>query len=249
MSDAPPSTDQAAVVLSTSALLLVTVGAVFFAVGVVVGVLLTRGSNVSVQEIERAVRRALADASLERQPDRFALVADAPSLGPDDAPVVIVEFSAYGCPYCKRFHDETLPSILENYGSVVRYVYRDMPTVNPQVSFAAAMAARCAREQGKFWEYHHALFAAQDRLSDETLRALAAEVGLDTGAFDECLSSNRHYDAVNADFFDGAIAGVTTTPNFFINGTLYTGAQPYSFFQEVIERELFKAGVRSPARS
>ncbi len=245
MSRPPHPAEEPALVLSTSALVIAAVAAVFFAVGVIVGVLLTRSSAPDAQTIELIVRRALADVTLERPTaDRFALVGDAPSLGPADAPVVIVEFSAYGCPYCKRFHDETLPSILENYGDVVRYVYRDMPTVNPQVSFTAAMAARCARDQGKFWEYHSAIFAHQADLSEERLRGLAAELALDVAAFDECLSSRRHYDAVNADFLEGALAGVSTTPNFFINGTLYTGAQPFSFFQEVIERELFKAGVR-----
>ncbi len=245
MSNNPNPAEEPALVLSTSALVIVAVAAVFFAVGVIVGVLLTRGSTPDVATIERIVRRALADVTVERPAaDRFALVGDAPSLGPDDAPVVIVEFSAYGCPYCKRFHDETLPSILENYGDVVRYVYRDMPTVNPQVSFMAAMAARCARDQGKFWEYHNAIFANQADLNEARLRSIAADLALDVATFDDCLSSNRHYEAVNMDFFDGAMAGVTTTPNFFINGTLYTGAQPFSFFQEVIERELFRAGVR-----
>lgn len=245
MTDSPNPAEEPALVLSTSALVIVAVAAVFFAVGVIVGVLLTRGNAPDEQTIERILRRVLADVTLERPAaDRFALVGDAPSIGPADAPVVIVEFSAYGCPYCKRFHDETLPSILENYGDVVRYVYRDMPTVNPQVSFMAAMAARCARDQGKFWEYHNAIFAAQADLSEARLRSIAADLALDVAVFDDCLSSNRHYEAVNLDFFDGALAGVTTTPNFFINGTLYTGAQPFSFFQEIIERELFKAGVR-----
>jgi len=240
----PSPAEQPAVVVTPSALLLLVVAAVFFAVGLVAGVLLTRGGDgLDADALEILVRRAVADGVSQAEVDRFALVDDDPSLGPRNAPVVMVEFSAYGCPFCRQFHAETLPSILENYGDVLRYVYRDMPTVNPEVSFPAAMAAGCANDQDRFWEYHDALFVEQDRLSDQHLRTIARRLGLDLADFEDCMTSRRHYDEVNGDFFDGTMAGVTTTPNFIINGELYTGAQPYAFFADLIERELFKAGI------
>ena len=222
------------------------VGAVFFAVGIIVGGLLFgRGETLDAAAVERIVRDALADANIATEVDRFALVDDDPFIGAEDAPVVIVEFSAYGCPYCKQFHDETLPSILENYGDVVRYVYRDMPTVNPEVSFPSALAAECADDQGKFWEYHDALFTKQEMLSGQMLVNIAQDLSLNMTTFNECMDSNQYYDEVNADFFDGTVNGVETTPNFFINGEYFAGAQSYSFFEEIIQRELMKASAQN----
>jgi protein-disulfide isomerase len=236
--------EQPIITLSPQTLLVVMVAAVFFAVGMVVGGVVFGGSSLDEATVDRIVRDALAEVELATPVDRFALVDDDPSLGPDDAPVVIVEFSAYGCPYCKQFHDETLPSILENYGDVVRYVYRDMPTVNPEVSYPAAWAAECADDQGKFWEYHDALFEQQTELSGEVLVSIAQGLALNMTTFNECMDSNKYNEEVNADFLDGAMNGVTTTPNFFINGEYYAGAQPYSFFEEIIQRELLKAEAR-----
>lgn len=246
MSEQPPlpTRDQTAFVLPAQTLLLVAVAAVFFTLGLLAGMLTMRGSGaLSEAQVAQIVQDAVRSLPQTPAVDRFALVDDDPSQGPADAPVVIVEFSAYGCPYCKQFHDETLPSILANYGSVVRYVYRDMPTVAPEVSFPAAMAAECANDQGKFWQYHDALFARQAELSGPTLADIATTLQLNMDTFSDCMETSKYYDEVNADFMDGTVNGVTTTPNFFINGEHYTGAQPYSFFESVIENELFKAGV------
>jgi protein-disulfide isomerase len=245
MDEQTPQRDQPAIAVSANVLVLALVAVVFFSIGVLIGaVFLGRPVGVDARTIDRIIRDALLELDMPMKADRFALVDNDPYLGDEDAPVVIVEFSAYGCPYCKKHYDETLKGILENYGDSVRYVYRDMPTVNPEVSFPAAMAAECANLQGQFWPYHDALFEQQQRLGTELFVEIAADLGLDMAAFQECLDTSATYEEVNGDFFDGTVNGVTSTPNFFINGELYTGAQPYAFFENIINRELMKAGAQ-----
>lgn len=222
--------------------ILLLAGILCFGVGVAVGLALAPKSA-DLMAMEQVMRAVLADAGIVAPVDRFALVDDDPFKGDAQAPIVIVEFSAYGCPYCKQFHDETLPSLLENYGQYIRYVYRDMPTVNPEVSFPAAMASNCADEQNQFWQYHDALFARQTTLSGAMLVTIAEDLSLDMEAFRACMDENRYYSEVNADFYAGSLVNVTTTPNFFINGEHYTGAQPYAFFESIILDELAKAGI------
>jgi protein-disulfide isomerase len=173
------------------------------------------------------------------------LVNDDPYLGEADAPIVIVEFSAYACPYCGRHFQQTVAPLLENYGQYVRYVYRDFPSINPNVSFPAAMAANCAEEQGKFWEYHDVLFNNQQSLGEAYFVQVAEELGLDMDQFNACVADQKYYDEVNTDFYDGLALGISGTPSFYINGKFYSGAQPYQFFERVIQRELNALGIES----
>lgn len=164
---------------------------------------------------------------------------DDPAIGPEDAPVLIVEFSDFQCPYCARFATETLGQILETYGDQVRFVYRDFPLTNihPHAR-KAAEAAQCAHEQGHYWEYHDLLLQNQEALDIDSLKGYAQQLGLDTDAFDQCLDSGEYASEVQNDLAQGQDYGVTGTPSFFINGRLLRGARPFSDFQAIIEEEL-----------
>jgi len=162
--------------------------------------------------------------------------------GPADAPVVIVEFSDYRCPYCERFYSETLPDILETYPDEVKFVYRDFPIFGEE-SARAGMATECAEEQDAFWDMHDRIFQARgeenpETLTLETLVSYAGDLDLDTDAFAECLSSERYLDEVVNDYQAAAGYGFTGTPSFLINGQYINGAQPFAVFEQIIESEL-----------
>lgn len=168
-------------------------------------------------------------------------VEGAPFRGPAAAPVTIVEFSDFQCPFCKQVVP-TLAQLLSRYGGRVKLVFRDFPidSLHPQAR-KAAEAGRCAGDQGKFWEYHDALFANAPQLSPEQLKTYAQQVGLDVASFERCLGSGTHAAAVQKDIEEGTRLGVTGTPAFFVNGEVLSGAQPLESFVRVIERELARA--------
>jgi len=178
---------------------------------------------------------------------------DDPVKGDPDAPVTIVEFSDFQCPFCARFYKQTLPLNEENYIDTgkAKFVYRDLPlsSIHPN-AVPSHIAAECADEQGKFWEYHNVLFENQsqwNRLASDDLRKIfnqyADDLELDTVSFDSCLSSSEISEEVNNDYLDARNLGATGTPTFFI-GTekdgfvKMTGAQPFSSFQTQIDRLL-----------
>jgi protein-disulfide isomerase len=156
------------------------------------------------------------------------------------APVTIVEFSDYQCPFCKRGED-SIQKVFETYGDKVRIVFRDYPLPFHPQARPAAEAAACAHAQGKFWEYNKKLFANQQALADENLKAYAKDLGLDTAKFEECYAKKPGSAAIDKDLADGAAAGVNGTPAFFINGRSLSGAQPFEKFKEVIDQELAAA--------
>jgi protein-disulfide isomerase len=163
-------------------------------------------------------------------------VDDDPALGPVDAPVTIIEFSDFHCPYCVRFQAETFPSLMAGYPEQIRFVYRDFPVVG---GFEAAQAAECADEQGGFWPYHDLLFSGEfSDWTSETYQAYAVEAGLDPDALLACIESGQMAAEVEADARYAAGLGVTGTPTFFINGIPLVGAQPLQAFQQVIDAEL-----------
>jgi protein-disulfide isomerase len=168
-------------------------------------------------------------------------VVGAPFRGPAAARVTIVEFSDFHCPFCKQVL-ATLTQLLSRYGEKVKLVYRDFPidSLHP-LARKAAEAARCAHDQGKFWEYHDALFGNAPGASPEQLKAFAQQVGLDLPRFERCFSSGTHAAAVQKDVDEGIRVGVTGTPAFFINGQLLSGAQPLESFVRVIDGELARA--------
>lgn len=162
---------------------------------------------------------------------------DDAALGPPDAPIVIVEFSDYNCPYCRRFHQETFRPLLEAYSGQIRFVYRDFP-ITSQESFNAAQAAECAGDQGGYWEFHDALFSGRHGLGLEAYRSYADELGLDAQELVRCVEEGRYAQEVQADARYASQLGVSGTPTFFINGIPLVGAQPLERFTQVIDSEL-----------
>jgi len=179
-----------------------------------------------------------------------ASVDDDPYWGPVDAPVTVIEFSDFQCPFCSRFWDQTLPQIKQAYEGKVKFVYRDFPltSIHPYAE-KAAEAAECADDQDKFWEYHDLLFQNQATLNQQlstdgldgvlnTFKGYATRLGLDAGDFNNCLDSGKYAQEVQKDYNDGVAAGVTGTPGFFINGQELKGAQPFASFKAVIDAAL-----------
>lgn len=168
--------------------------------------------------------------------------ADEPAKGPQDAPITLVEYSDFECPYCVRAQS-SVAQVLATYGDQVRHVYRDFPLAMHDNAHLAAQAGQCAAEQDQFWAYHDVLFANVRALRPDDLRRYAVELNLDAGAFDECLQSGRHAESVDADLASGQANGVSGTPAFFINGRLLSGAQPFTAFQQIIDEELRSTGL------
>ena len=176
------------------------------------------------------------------------------ALGSANAPVTIVEFSDFQCPYCGRFFQGTLPEIERDYIKTgkVRYVFRDFPLEFHKQAPKASEAANCAGEQGKYWEMHDKLFANQTTLMVDKLKQYAAEIGLDSGPFDACLDSGKYAEEIKRDIEDGKKAGVSGTPSFFIGksqgkgkeitGKRIVGARPYESFKQVIDQLLTDQG-------
>lgn len=163
---------------------------------------------------------------------------DDPSIGPKNAPVTIVEFSDYQCPYCKLWHDEVLSKLLADYEGKIRFIYRDFPLNGHPEAQPAAEAANCAGEQDAYWEFHRAIFSGQYGYGRSAYEQYARDLGLDVDAFASCFASNRYRDEVLSDYRDGIRLGVNSTPTFFINGTQVVGAQPYETFKQLVEAEL-----------
>lgn len=162
----------------------------------------------------------------------------APSKGPEDAPVTIVEFSDFQCPFCSQAHG-TLEQIVEKYGPKVRLVFRQFPLTNIHKNAQeAAEASLCAAEQGKFWEMHDAMFSDQSKLAPEDLKATAKTLGMDEEAFASCLDSHKYASEITADVDDGVTAGVSGTPAFFVNGRPLSGAVDFMTVAKVVDEEL-----------
>lgn len=170
---------------------------------------------------------------------------DDPSIGPADAPITIVEFSDYQCPFCKRFRDQTLNTLLDAYPGQIRFVYRDFPlsNIHPRAQIAAEVA-NCAGDQGRYWEMHDRLFANQSSWAGAKngmtyFVRFADDLALDLNAFGSCIKTGKYAEEVQKDVQDGIAYGVSGTPSFFVNGKFISGAVPFQMFQAVIERQLF----------
>ncbi len=214
----------------------------------------TRPASVPPRRAEapRSTPRSVA----ERPSSEIVLdIAEAPFKGAKDARLVIVEFSDYQCPFCARHVRETMPQIERTYVQTgkVKYVFRDFPleAIHPQ-AFRAAEAARCAGDQGKFWEMHDRLFAHPNALEEKDLIAHAEALGLDAKRFRQCLERRRFAERVRRDLWEGQRAGVRGTPSFLVGFAesrgkvrvvrVLRGAQPYEAFRETIEELLREGG-------
>jgi protein-disulfide isomerase len=168
---------------------------------------------------------------------RQQVEAKGPARGPNNAPITLVEFSDFQCPFCGRAHD-TVEQVMQSYAGKVRLVFRHFPLEFHKNAEKAAEASMCANEQGKFWEYHDVLFKNQQTLEVDQLKTHATEVGLDGNTFAACLDSGKYKKTVEEDTAAGQKVGVSGTPAFFINGVMLSGAQPFDEFKKVIDQEL-----------
>ncbi|HEY2940936.1 MAG TPA: thioredoxin domain-containing protein [Vicinamibacteria bacterium] len=195
--------------------------------------------------------RKAASVKVMLEPPRIKVdPTGGPARGPESAPITIIEYADYQCPYCTRAN-AALKQVEEHYAGKVRIVFRDFPLTQIHANAAkAAEAGACANEQGKFWPMHDRLFANQTKLAVPDLKQHASELGLDAAAFETCLDSGKHAADVKKSLEEGQRLGLSGTPSFFINGRLLVGAQPYEGFAQVIDEELEQtASAAEPAAS
>jgi protein-disulfide isomerase len=198
-----------------------------------------RGAQARAMLVEELKTKSGGAVKVMLDPPRYTVpVLDSdPVRGNASAPVTIIEFSDYQCPFCSRVNP-TLDLVRKTYGDKVRIVFKDFPLPNHAEAPKAAEAARCAGEQGKYWEMHDAMFANQRALGVPALKQSARAIGLDGTSFDSCLDSGKHAKFVLAGGELGGKMGVNSTPSLYINGRAVVGAQPFEVFKQVIDEEL-----------
>jgi protein-disulfide isomerase len=231
-----------------------------FAVGVLVGyVAWGRNAQTTVLAAQPAQQPANQPGTVTPQPTPAPVIYEIetegfPSLGPADAPITIVEFSDYQCPYCYRWHIQVYEQLLAAYPGQIRFVHRNFPLSFHQNAFASAEAALCAGDQDSYWQFHDILFDAQNQLNNQTGAVLdqavytqfATDLGLETSAFEECMTSHKYQQAILDDMTyanslpmdSNGEAAVGGTPTFFINGHRLGGAYPIEYFKQIIDAEL-----------
>lgn len=233
--------------------------ALILSAAILLGSLIMSGAILSSRSI--SVTAPTGAPSLQGEPAGNVAVAptepvdvspdDDAFLGKENAPVTVIEFSDFQCPFCRKFATDTVPQLKKEYIDTgkVKFVYRDFPLSFHPGATPAAQGAECAREQGKFWEMHDVIFAEQAKQGAGTIeftaddvKKWAGNVGLNTTKFNQCLDSGKYKEEVEKDFSDGSAAGVSGTPATFINGRLVVGAQPFSALKVIIDEELKKAG-------
>jgi protein-disulfide isomerase len=201
------------------------------------------------QEYADSLRDKADVVILLRQPTVEVNYDQARVKGDPKAPITIVEFSDYQCPYCQRA-EPTLKALLTKYNGRVKLAFRDFPlkALHPNAEIAAE-ASRCAGEQGKYWEFHDAMYADQTKLSQPGLVETAHSLGLNQESFGSCLTGGKFKAQIEQDVQDGTRAGVSGTPGFFINGVFVNGAKPQSDFEKIIESELAAIERRNSAQA
>ncbi len=229
----------------------ILIAIVFFVLGGLAGVM---GHARTVDSNEEIIMRAV-DAAYIRQeatlneiieagalsgsskPSANEFADDDPFVGPEDASVVIVEFSDFNCAFCKRFKDTTLQPLLDEYGDQIRFVYRDFAILG-ETSLTSAIAAECADDQGRFWDYHDLLFENQGNFSQDSLIGYAEQLELEIDTFTTCLEKQTFLGDVRVDSAAAQQIGAQGTPAFLINDQFISGAQPYEVFAQIIDTEL-----------
>ncbi|MBI4034913.1 MAG: DsbA family protein [Candidatus Chisholmbacteria bacterium] len=225
-------------------LVVVVIGAAFW-----VGKLTTELKLLKSEKVEGGAQQPEITEAAELTSDQWQklLVNPAATQGEEGARVTMVEFTDYQCPFCKRAFEQTYPELVKKYidAGKMRYVVRDLPLSFHQNAKPAALAARCAGEQGKYWQMHDQLFKNQDQwvnLSQlgETFKSYARQLGLNQNQFGSCFDEEKYNGVIEADLALANQLGATGTPTFFINGRSLVGAQPLAAFESVIEEELKK---------
>lgn len=207
------------------------------------------GPALKGMEVQRARQKYAKDLLVQAEADNEAvLLLHPPTVnvsvdpgrvrGNENAPVTIVEFADFGCPYCRQA-ESTISRVLTKYPQEVRFAYRDYPvtSLHPNAEIAAE-ASRCAADQGKYWQFHDFLFANPDKQSQAGLMQEADALHLDDKKFNACLASGQYKPQIQQDLQDGMRAGVRGTPAFFVNGVFLEGAQPLEAFDRLIKQDL-----------
>ena len=220
--------------------------------GTGLGVVLTLGSQWGQAQWQRQAAERATQALVLKSP---LLIKGEPTLGAATAPVTIVEFSDFECPYCKRFHDLVFPKLKKEYidTGLVRFVHKDLPLPFHEQSRPAAVAARCSTEQGLYWRTYEALFNKQTCLSCQGADEIAASTGVDREKLDQCKNKGRMAKAVTSNLSEAELQGIRATPTFVIgpsrngahSGDIIEGAMPWENFEQAIQRILSKAKDRS----
>jgi Thioredoxin/SurA N-terminal domain len=191
----------------------------------------------------RAKLRSDAHIELALEPPRFEVaIAHSPAIGPANAPVTIIEFGDFQSTFCEM-EESALQQVRDRYHDQVRIVFKDFPPLTSKEAVQAAEAARCANEQGKFWQFHAALFADQTKLEASDLKATARQLGLDLAKFDSCLDSGKYATAVDEDIEEGLRLGVRSAPTFFVNGHPHAGILSTGGLEGMIDPELQGKGL------
>jgi protein-disulfide isomerase len=170
-----------------------------------------------------------------------------PTRGVADAPIVLVEYTDYQCPFCNRVQP-TLDALMERYEGKVLHVFKNLPLPNHPQAQLAGEASLCAHDQGEFWAFHDWLFENQRTMNHDTMVTAAGEIGIDTEAFTVCIDSGAHRARVLSDMNEARSFGITGTPGFLVNGRVISGAQPLSEFETVFNEELTRKGIEIPPR-
>jgi len=188
--------------------------------------------------------RKSSQVKIMLEPKRVAVDSSGhPSLGAKEAPITIVEFTDFQCPFCKA-SEATVKQLRTKYGDKVRLVHMDFPLSFHSHALDAAKAARCANDQNKFWQFHDSLFNNQGKLAPADLKQTAKTLGLNTTEFDSCFDKAKHEDEIKKDLAAGEKLGVDGTPAFFIDGRPLVGAQPSAQFEQIIDDELSSGGEK-----
>lgn len=205
------------------------------------------GALISASIIYTRTYAPKTDTAQKEAPKVEVSVDDDSYLGDLSAPVKVIEFSDFQCPFCRTFWKDTLPSIKKDYVDTGKamFVYRDFPLQFHPAAMPAALAVNCAKDQNKYWELHDKIFSEQDKKGSGTIeftkndiKKWAKEIGLDIGEFNKCLDSEKYKAEVEKDIADGSKAGVNGTPTTYVNGVALVGAQPYSVFKTTIDKAL-----------
>lgn len=204
-------------------------------------------TNIARADYIKQLREKTMVATDLQPPKVKVALGNAPSRGPTNAPVTLVEFADYQCPYCRAIYPE-LQKLEHQFHDRLRVVYKDMPLPMHQYAEKAAEAARCARQQGKFWQFHDHLFVASD-LDVPHLKELASKLGLNSKRFHKCLDSGSQAKAVTADLDQGKKLGITGTPGLFINGHFVSGAVSYHELSSLVDQELSQQEAQERAAS
>jgi protein-disulfide isomerase len=189
------------------------------------------------QQYMDGLRAKVATRIMLDPPRQIIAKADRPAKGPEKAPIEMIEFSDFQCPYCESAFP-TVNRVLDTYGDRIHFIYRHYPLAIHPRARPAAEASQCAAEQGKFWQFHDRLFGDQSKLGDEDFKVAAAQLGLDTAQFNACVDSHKYKAEIDVDIHAGDEAGVSGTPAFYINGRMLSGAQPFEAFKRIIDEEL-----------